>query len=591
MRLLIANRGEIARRVLRTAHALGHSTVAVYADPDAMSPFVHEATLAVNIGPASLNDSYLSIERILGAATETGADAIHPGYGFLSENAEFARAVIAAGLIWVGPSPEAIGMMGSKIEARRLATAAGVPVIRGYDASQGRSDLAGAAQEIGYPVLVKASAGGGGKGIRIAHSAEGFDAALDEARAEAERFFGDNAMIVEKYIERPRHIEVQVVGDKHGNLLDLGTRECSVQRRYQKLLEEAPAPNLADGTRTGIRSSAVQLARSIDYDSAGTVEFIVDDETGDYFFLEMNTRLQVEHPVTELITGLDLVELQIRVAAGEHLPIGPNDVTLDGHAIEVRINAEDPSNDFAPQIGTVWHLAVPTGVRWDSGIDQGTAITPHYDPMVAKLIVHGDDRAAALARLAAALDELLIGGLVTNTGFQRWLIDQPEMVAGRITTRFLDETPPVDTSALLPRAAALAAELWARARAAATGSDVWSALGGFRTTPHATVITSALEDHSGHVHTVTLDAPGPASLTQRGAVDLETRHVVVNVAGQSFTFRVLSRSEHWAPKDDTGHGSAGAIVAPFPALVTEVAVAADQQVSGGDPVLVLEAMK
>ena len=409
MRILIANRGEIARRIQRTAHGLGHETVAVFADPDRDAPHVREATLAVRIGPADLAASYLSIERIVDAAKRSGATAVHPGYGFLAENPAFARAIEASGIVWIGPHAKAIERMGSKIEARRLAAAAGVATIPGFDASQDPADLAKAAAEIGYPVLIKASAGGGGKGIRIVHEASAFPAALAEARAESKRAFGDDAVIVERYVQRPRHVEVQVLGDRHGNVVELGTRECSVQRRYQKLLEEAPAPNLPAATRAGLRDAAAELARSIAYDSAGTVEFVVDDENGDYFFLEMNTRLQVEHPVTEAVTGLDLVELQIRSAAGEP-PFGQADVVLAGHAFEARINAEDASADFAPQIGRVTHLHVPHGVRFESGIELGSEVTPWYDPMVAKLVVAGPDRAAARAKLAAALDGLLIGG-------------------------------------------------------------------------------------------------------------------------------------------------------------------------------------
>ncbi|MFQ5558615.1 MAG: acetyl/propionyl/methylcrotonyl-CoA carboxylase subunit alpha, partial [Acidimicrobiales bacterium] len=380
MRILVANRGEIARRIIRTAHRLGHETVAAHADPDASAPFVAEATRAVRLGPADLGESYLSSEALLEAASRTGATAVHPGYGFLSENAAFARAVESAGLVWIGPHPGAIELMGSKIEARRRAAEAGVPTIAGFDSSQDPTELVAAAERIGYPVLVKASAGGGGKGIRVARAPSELRTALAEAAAESMRSFGDDAVIVERLVEQPRHVEVQVVGDRHGGVIELGTRECSLQRRYQKLLEEAPAPNLADATRRGLRESAVALARSIGYDSAGTVEFIVDAESGEHFFLEMNTRLQVEHPVTEAVTGVDLVELMIRAAAGEPVASTGEPVTLRGHAFEVRINAEDPEAGFVPRTGTVSHLVVPDGVRWDSGIEIGTTVTPFYDP-------------------------------------------------------------------------------------------------------------------------------------------------------------------------------------------------------------------
>ena len=590
LRVLIANRGEIARRVMRSAHRLGHSTVAIYADPDANAPFVREATMATRIGPAALSESYLSVPAILGAAKDTGATAIHPGYGFLSENPDFARAVIEAGLIWVGPNPDAIDQMGSKIDARRLATSAGVPVIPGYSDSQDADDLHAAAVEIGYPILVKAAAGGGGKGIRIANGDAEFAAALNDARTEASRSFGDDAVIVERYIQRPRHIEVQIVGDKKGTVLSLGTRECSVQRRYQKLLEEAPAPNLIDETRRQLETSAVQLGSSISYDSTGTVEFIVDDASGEYFFLEMNTRLQVEHPVTEAITGLDLVELQLRVATGEALTLTQDEVRFEGHAFEVRVNAEDPASGFAPQIGRITHLKVPPGVRWDSGVEEGSEITPHYDPMVAKLIVHADNRTKARMSLVSALDQLLIGGLVTNTGFHRWLVEQPPLVEGRITTRFLDETELPDTSDRRD-AANLGARAWVTATGEVHASNPWKVIGAFRVTPHSGRRTVSLQDLAGEVHDVLLDSrPEPLKLNC-GLVDLANRVVVLNHRGQSHTFNVLSRSQRWAPSEGAGHGHAGAIVAPFPAVVTEVSVSVGDVVGAGDPIVVIEAMK
>jgi acetyl/propionyl-CoA carboxylase alpha subunit len=607
MRILVANRGEIARRVMRSARRLGHQSVAVYAEPDATAPFVAEATSAYRLGPAELAASYLSIERVLAALTATGADAVHPGYGFLAENAAFARAVQAAGATWIGPHPEAIEAMGSKIEARRLAAAAGVPVIPGFDQSQEPAALAEAAQRIGFPVLIKAAAGGGGKGIRIVHEGGAFAAALREASSEGERSFGSGAVIVERYVQRPRHVEVQVMGDRHGTVIHLGTRECSVQRRYQKLLEEAPAPNLADATRAGLEAAAVDLARSIGYDSAGTMEFIVDDETGDYFFLEMNTRLQVEHPVTECVTGLDLVELQIRSAQGEPLPLAQGDVTFTGHAFEARVNAEDPAQGFTPQIGTVTHLVVPAGdgVRWDAAIEHGSVITPFYDSMVAKLIVHGPDRPSARRRLGAALDQLVLGGLVSNTGFQRWLVDQAPVVEGRVTTRFLDETP-VPAGRLPPLAEAALA--WHTAVVGARrGGAPWQAMGPFRVTPHRPREVVALRCADGEVHEVVLDstARGGASwagdhlelaadgLTRRvpASVDLDRASVAVAVDGHTHTFAVVGRSERWAPAAGAAHGSATAVVAPFPAAVTEVLVTPGQAVDGGEAVVVIEAMK
>ncbi len=567
MRILIANRGEIARRVIRTAKRLGHETVAVYAEPDTGAPFTAEADRAELIGPATLAESYLSTERLLTAAAATGANAVHPGYGFLSENADFAHAVLEAGLIWIGPNPEAIATMGSKIEARRLAAEANVPIIPGYSDSQNPAHLTSAAERIGYPVLVKAAAGGGGKGIRIAPTPAHFANALTEAITEAERSFGDGRVIVERYITRPRHVEVQVVGDKHGTVIELGTRECSVQRRYQKLLEEAPAPNLPESTETGLRKAAIRLAESIGYDSTGTVEFVVDDETGDYFFLEMNTRLQVEHPVTEEITGLDLVELQLRAATS--LPLGVGDITFSGHAIEARINAEDAAAGFVPQTGTVTVLSLPMSARWDAAIEVGTPITPHYDPMIAKLIVHGANRDVTISKLGAALDGLLIGGVVTNGGFHRWLIDRPEFRAGRITTRFLDEANlPNDYGT--EEAAAIAAF-------SPAGPGPWAG-GNRRFTPHQSDRGASVRSLNGDIHDV-VPVPGPS-------VD-----GVVNIRGQSHTFERLTRSSRWAPTSSGAHGSANAVVAPFPAVVADVHVEAGQAVDGTDPVVVIEAMK
>ncbi|MDJ0789744.1 MAG: biotin carboxylase N-terminal domain-containing protein, partial [Myxococcota bacterium] len=575
MRILIANRGEIARRIQRTAHALGHETVAVFAEPDARAPFVREATRSVRIGPADLAESYLSIERLLDAARSTGADAVHPGYGFLAENAAFARGVVEAGLTWIGPHAEAIERMGSKIEARRIAKEAGVPTIPGFDASQEPADLARAADEIGYPILVKAAAGGGGKGIRIAHEPGAFDAALTEARAESQRAFGDSDVIVERYVERPRHVEVQVVGDRRGGLVELGTRECSVQRRYQKLLEEAPAPNLPDETRAGLRRSAADLARAMGYDSTGTVEFIVDDASGDYFFLEMNTRLQVEHPVTECVTGLDLVALQLRAAANEPLGIAQEDVVLTGHAFEARINAEDSRAGFAPQIGRIQVLRAPEGARFDTGVEAGSEVTPYYDPMLAKLIVSGPDRESARRKLASALEELLIGGIVSNTGFQRWLVEQPPVIEGRVTTRFLDESPlPQDDGSA--ETAALAAAAFASARSATGPDSAWGSLGSFRTTPHRPDPVLALEDLAGAVHDVRLaelDAEvrlegGQLAVTREGVterlaveIDVPARRVHLNRAGETLSFRVLSRTERFAPAETANVGAASAIVA------------------------------
>lgn len=586
MRILVANRGEIARRIIRTVSAMGHESVAIYADPDTHAPFTREATQAVRLGPAQLASSYLSIDRIVTVALESGADAVHPGYGFLSENADFARAVIDAGMTWIGPRPESIEAMGSKIEARRLAQASQVAVIPGFDADQDPTELARAAELIGYPVLIKASAGGGGKGIRIVSAAEDFSEELEAAKDEARRSFGDDKVIVERFVTRPRHVEVQVVGDKHGAVFHLGTRECSVQRRYQKLLEEAPAPNLSDDTRHGMQEAATALAHQIGYDSVGTVEFVVDEETDTFYFLEMNTRLQVEHPVTEYVTGCDLVELQIRIADGERIDLGH--VEIAGHAFEARINAEDAWAGFAPQVGTVTDLVVPDGVRWDSAVEVTSVVTPHYDPMIAKLVVGGPDRESARRGLAHALDRLVIGGLRTNTGFHRWLIDQAPVVEGRVTTRFLDETalpgPPSE-----PAAAAAAAVMWTTQSETSVG--VWNRLGPFRNTPHVPTRVVYLE--GSEIHDVVVGPPGAAdaSVVRSGAVSKDDRRVVVVEAGQSFTFTVLTKTQRWSPPGRQSHGPAGAVEAPFPGVIAEVRATVGDAVEPGQVLAVLEAMK
>lgn len=608
MRILVANRGEIARRIIRTAHRLGHETVAVFAEPDRHAPYVSEATVAHKIGPASLADSYLSVERIMSAATRSGADAIHPGYGFLAENAQLATTCAQYGLIWIGPNPEVIGSMGSKIEARAIAEAAGVPTIPGWAGSQQPGALYQAAEQIGFPVLIKASAGGGGKGIRIANNAAEFEAARQAAAAEAENSFGDPKVIVERYIQRPRHIEVQIIADKHGVVAELGTRECSVQRRYQKLLEEAPAPNLTADTRRGIRESARALAKAVGYDSAGTVEFIVDDETGQHYFLEMNTRLQVEHPVTEMITGLDLVELMIRIAAGERMPLDPAQLRFSGHSIEARILAEDSANGFVPQIGTVHQVQVPANVRWDAAIEPGTEITPHYDSMIAKLIVHGANRNEALAKMRQALDQLIIDGVPTTSGFHRWLVDQEPVVAGRVTTRFLDENDvpnegptrkeqrsDIDDPQLVEHrhfVGLAAGGAWLRAVDAATPtSSPWIG-SSFSVTPRPGYRSVHLVNDQQYGQTTLghwVDI-GELPVTP-AAVDLDQRRVAINHRGYTYGYSVPSRTEFWAPTRETRQSTGDAIVAPFPAVVSEVLVSPGDVVEGDQPLVVIEAMK
>lgn len=585
MKILIANRGEIARRIERTCTALGFTAVGVFVEGDAGS--VNAVRNMVTV------PSYLDQQAIVAAAQAAGADAVHPGYGFLAENADFAQAVIDAGLIWVGPRPAVIAQMGSKIHAREIAEQAGVPLIPGYAESQDDGDLAAAAERIGFPVLVKASAGGGGKGIRIANSSADFAHALSEARTEADRSFGDDSVIVERYVERPRHIEVQVIGDSHGGVYHLGTRECSVQRRYQKLFEEAPAPNLPDATRAGLHDAAVKLAAAVDYDSAGTVEFIVDDETGDLFFLEMNTRLQVEHPVTEEIAGLDLVELMLLVAQGHRLP-DLSRVAMHGHAIEARITAEDPWSDFAPAAGTISALSTEWAPRWESVLDVGTVVEPTYDSMIAKLITHGRDRDLALAQLRTALDHLIIAGLDTSAGFHRWLVDQPAVIEGRVTTRLLDEIALPDAPELDVHRAAQLADLLSREL---VGANVWTNAADFSVTSHASrpIITLRDDDGEIHEHALGLDdqlteLPVAGWAYAQNASGAPTV-IALNVDGHTQTFDVLDRTEAWAPTTGARAGTGNALVAPFPAAVTEVSVAAGDEISGEQVLVVIEAMK
>jgi propionyl-CoA carboxylase alpha subunit len=441
-KVLIANRGEIACRVMRTARAMGIKTVAVYSEPDADALHVREADEAVAIGPAAAAQSYLSIEKIVEACKQTGAEAVHPGYGFLSENRKFAAALKEAGIVFIGPDAHAIAAMGDKIESKKLAKEAGVNSVPGYlGVIKDADEAVKIAKEIGYPVMIKASAGGGGKGMRIARneqeSRDGFRSATNEARSS----FGDDRVFIEKFIEEPRHIEIQVLADGHGNCLYLGERECSIQRRHQKVIEEAPSPFLDEKTRRAMGEQAVALAKAVQYKSAGTVEFIVDAKRN-FYFLEMNTRLQVEHPVTEMVTGLDLVEQMIRIAAGEKLKIKQSDVKLSGWAIEARVYAEDPLRNFLPSTGRLVRYREPSegpAVRVDSGVYEGAEISMFYDPMIAKLVTHGEDRPSAIAAMQEALDSFYIRGLGHNVGFLSALMAHPRFHAGRLTTGFIAE--------------------------------------------------------------------------------------------------------------------------------------------------------
>jgi acetyl-CoA carboxylase biotin carboxylase subunit len=444
-RVLVANRGEIAVRVIRACRELGIQTVAVASEADRDALHVQMADQWVLLGPAPSRDSYLAQDKVIQAALETGADAIHPGYGFLSENAGFARKVAKAGLKFIGPSPEAMDQMGDKVKARANAKAAGVPIAEGSavlkDADHARKE----AERIGYPVMMKASAGGGGIGMRVVRKPTEMGEHFASATAQAASAFGNPDLFLEKFIERPRHIEVQVLGDEHGNVIHLGERECSIQRRHQKLVEEAPSPALSPQQRSDIGAKAVALAKRVKYSNAGTMEFLYqpdpDGKGGGFFFNEMNTRLQVEHPVTELVTGIDLVQWQLRIASGERLTLRQEDVALRGHAFEARINAEDPAHGFAPSPGLVRSLHVPSGpgIRFDSGLREGWTVPSHYDSMVAKLLVHAPDRATACARMLRALGELRIEGFATNRAFHQALFAEPAFVQGDLSTRFLEE--------------------------------------------------------------------------------------------------------------------------------------------------------
>jgi acetyl-CoA carboxylase biotin carboxylase subunit len=481
---LIANRGEIAVRVLRACRELGMQVVAVYSEADANALHVQLADEAYLIGPPPPGQSYLDIEALLRVAAHAGCDCVHPGYGFLSENAAFAQAVMDAGLVWVGPPPDAIRAMGVKTEARALMEQAGVPVVPGFqqeDASE--ADLLAAAERIGYPVMVKAAGGGGGKGIRVVHDPAQLAEAIAGARSEAQKAFNDSRIFLERYIEQGRHIEIQVIADTHGNTLSLHERECSTQRRHQKIIEESPSPLVTPEMRREMGEAAVAAAQAVGYVNAGTVEFIATPE-GEFFFLEMNTRLQVEHPVTEMVTGVDLVKLQLQIAAGEAIPFTQDEVQQSGHAIECRIYAEDARNNFLPAIGTVERF-LPSGgpgVRVDSGIQSGDEITIHYDPMIAKLIVHDRTREAAIVRMQHALYETVILGTTTNIDFLRVILQHPAFGAGEVTTRFVDEhlnslLPPVPELPAEALIAAALAEMYAQPQAAANSNGAPAVLG------------------------------------------------------------------------------------------------------------------
>jgi 3-methylcrotonyl-CoA carboxylase alpha subunit len=582
--LLIANRGEIACRVIRTARRMGIRTVAVYSDADAKALHVRMADEAVHIGPSPARESYLRGDTIIAAAKATGAEAIHPGYGFLSENADFAQAVIDAGLIWVGPKPASIRAMGLKDAAKKLMAEAGVPVTPGYlGEDQDPKTLKKEAGAIGYPVLIKAVAGGGGKGMRRVDKAAEFDDALDSARREAASAFGDDRVLIEKYVPTPRHIEVQVFGDSHGNVVHLFERDCSLQRRHQKVIEEAPAPGMDEATREAVTSAAVRAAQAVKYENAGTVEFIADASDGlkpdRIWFMEMNTRLQVEHPVTEEITGQDLVEWQLRVASGEKLPKKQDELTITGHAIEARLYAEDPAKGFLPSIGRLEHFELGDEGRIESGVEEGDAISPYYDPMIAKLIGRADTRVEAIGELAAMLDSVEVWPVRTNAGFLFNAILHPDFGAGRIDTGFIER----NLDELVPEAEPDDA-IWRCAAAVATAvpeDEPLADLAGFRL--NAGLSSSVALGRTGQFRAVALDNEQPMAAVS-GFRDDE--RVVVFYEGQSYEFGLTARGT------GTAHGvHDGEIEAPMPGRVTAVEVSQGQKVAKGQRLLTLEAMK
>ncbi len=616
--VLVANRGEIAVRVIRTLRSIGIRSVAVFSDADADARHVAEADVAVRIGPPPPRQSYLSIDALLSAIDRTSAQAVHPGYGFLSENAQFAVALSSAGVVFIGPPVAAIRTMGDKISAKSAVSAFGVPVVPGISRpGLTDDDLIGGAAEVGYPVLVKPSAGGGGKGMRVVHDAADLPAALGSARREAASAFGDDTLFLERFVLNPRHIEVQVLADNHGTVVHLGERECSLQRRHQKVIEESPSPLLDAATRSRIGAAACDTARSVDYTGAGTVEFIVSaDRPDEFFFMEMNTRLQVEHPVTEMVTGLDLVELQVRIAAGEPLPITQEAVRMNGHAIEARVYAEDPARGFLPTGGDVLALREPSrsGIRVDSGLADGTVVGSDYDPMLAKVIAHAAERPAALRELDAALADTAILGLTTNIEFLRFLLADPDVAAGRLDTGLLDRRTP-DFAPVPPgddELIAAAAYRWLQSWPAVPASD-WEVPSGWRIagcTP-TTVRLRAGErtDHvalTGSPTHATATVEGGETHTLRASLEgdrlavtidgLRTHYLSAAVGDQVWLGRagrtVLIEEVREAPvRPDDEHSGDAELTSPMPGSVVAVGVTDGVEVEAGTVVVTVEAMK
>ncbi len=607
-RVLVANRGEIAVRVIRTLRRLGIHSIAVYSDADADAPHVRLADEAVRIGPAPATASYLDPARIVEAALATGAQAVHPGYGFLSEHAGFARACREAGIVFVGPGDEALDVMGDKIRAKLHVAASGVPIVPGIaDPTLDDAALAAAAGSVGFPLLVKPSAGGGGKGMQVVRAADELPAALATARRVASAAFGDDTLLLERLIERPRHIEVQVLADAAGTVVHLGERECSLQRRHQKVIEEAPSPLLDAATRERIGAAACDAARSVGYLGAGTVEFLVSDAAPDeFFFIEMNTRLQVEHPVTELVTGVDLVEQQLRIAAGEPLAFAQEQVRLEGHAIEARVYAETPHRGFLPSTGPVlaWRAPEGEGVRVDAGIREGQQITAHYDPMIAKVISYGSDRAQALERLDGALADTVVLGVDTNIAFLRRLLAEPAVQAGDLDTGLIDHMPEGHVTDPAPALIDAAATRFARddagerLAARALGPSTWQSATGWR--PGAVRPTEVLLAPRDHPHEVRAVAAAADGSTTDGPADAVVRvdddgAVWVHHDGASAAFVRIDRRAHAeqrrAATERGGLAADPELRAPMPGTVTAVFAENGDIVEAGDAIVAIEAMK
>ena len=606
-KLLIANRGEIAIRVMRTARRLGIATVAVYSDADANAAHVAFADEAIRIGPPPAKKSYLDVAAVVAAAKASGAEAIHPGYGFLSENAEFAEACARAGMVFVGPPANAIRAMGLKDRAKQLMADAGIAVVPGYQGEdQSPKKLAAQAARLGFPVLIKATAGGGGKGMRRVDGAGEFAAALEGAKREAASAFGNDRVLIEKFVARPRHIEIQVFADAHGNAVHLFERDCSLQRRHQKVIEEATAPGMPASMRDAMGAAAVRAARAVGYVGAGTVEFIADSSAGlkpdRFWFMEMNTRLQVEHPVTEMITGLDLVEWQIRVAAGESLRKSQDAIHATGHAIEARLYAEDPRKNFLPSTGRLEHLRLPredAGVRVDTGVREGDSVTIYYDPMIAKVIAHDATREAAAARLANALCETRIAGVRTNAGFLIHALRHRDFLAGDIDTGFIDRNlntllPSPPTPTVYARAAE---SVIAARQKSARANDPWEAQDGFRLVGEARetldfmseagVASVLVVHHRGGGMTMSVDGAAVTASAHSDAVILPGCEIAVMDQGETFSLRLRDPFEH--AEADPGAGDR--VTAPMPGKIIRIAAESGAAVKRGQPLVILEAMK